>query len=132
MYPEIMVIPMREELTRAGVKEARTAAEVDAAVAQPGTTMVIVNSICGCAAGKMRPGVRMALQHTTKPEHAVTDMWLHFSGPDIDAVTVLTRSTKTMNVVRVTGDLRPLDLLHLSGKFGIPKVDPGAVMVPEK
>jgi len=55
MYPEIMVIPMREELTRAGLNEARTAAEVDAALAQPGTTMVVVNSICGCAAGKMRP-----------------------------------------------------------------------------
>ena len=70
--------------------------------------------------------------NTAQPEHTVTDMWLHFSGADIDAVTVLTRSAKTMNVVRITGDLRPLDLLHLSGKFGIPKVDPDAVMVPEK
>ena len=52
MYPEVMVIPMREELTRAGLKEVRSAAEVDAAVVQPGTTMVVVNSICGCAAGK--------------------------------------------------------------------------------
>ncbi|HET9098777.1 MAG TPA: BrxA/BrxB family bacilliredoxin, partial [Acidobacteriaceae bacterium] len=59
MYPEIMVIPMREELTRAGIQETRTAEEVDQALAKPGTTMVIVNSICGCAAGKMRPGVRM-------------------------------------------------------------------------
>jgi hypothetical protein len=58
MYPEIMVIPMREELSRAGIKEARTAEEVDAALAKPGTTMLVVNSICGCAAGKMRPGVR--------------------------------------------------------------------------
>ncbi|MCL2661426.1 MAG: BrxA/BrxB family bacilliredoxin, partial [Acidobacteriaceae bacterium] len=72
MYPEIMVIPMREELTRSGIKEARTAAEVDAALAQPGTTMVVVNSICGCAAGKMRPGVRLALQHATRPDNAVT------------------------------------------------------------
>ena len=56
MYPEIMVIPMREELTRAGIKEARTAEEVDAALAQPGTTMLVVNSICGCAAGKMQIG----------------------------------------------------------------------------
>ena len=62
MYPEIMLIPMREELTRAGLKEARTAAEVDAALAQPGTTMLVVNSVCGCAAGKMRPAVRLALQ----------------------------------------------------------------------
>ncbi len=53
MYPEIMLIPMREELTRAGLKEARTAAEVDAALAQPGTTMLVVNSVCGCAAGKV-------------------------------------------------------------------------------
>src|ERR1700683_472155 len=72
MYPEMMLIPMREELTKAGIAEARTAAEVDAAIAQPGITMLVVNSICGCAAGKMRPGVRLALQHTTKPDHAVT------------------------------------------------------------
>lgn len=81
MYPEIMVIPMREELTHAGVSEVRTPAEVDAAIAQPGTTMLIVNSICGCAAGKMRPGVRMAMQHTQKPDHAVTV----FAGQDRDA-----------------------------------------------
>ena len=81
MYPEIMVIPMREELTRAGITEARTGAEVDAAIAQPGTTMVVVNSVCGCAAGKMRPGVRMALQHTNKPDHSVTV----FAGQDREA-----------------------------------------------
>jgi len=81
MYPEIMVIPMREELTRAGVSEARTAAEVDAAIAQPGTTMLIVNSICGCAAGKMRPGVRLALHNANKPDHAVTV----FAGQDREA-----------------------------------------------
>ncbi len=81
MYPEIMVIPMREELTRAGIQEARTGAEVDAAIAQPGTTMVVVNSVCGCAAGKMRPGVRMALQHTSKPDHSVTV----FAGQDREA-----------------------------------------------
>lgn len=81
MYPEIMVIPMREEMTRAGVSEARTAADVNAAVAQPGTTMLVVNSICGCAAGKMRPGVRMAMQHATRPDHAVTV----FAGQDREA-----------------------------------------------
>ena len=81
MYPEIMVIPMREELVRAGIKETRTAADVDAAVAQPGTTMVVVNSICGCAAGKMRPGVRMALQHSNTPDHAITV----FAGQDTEA-----------------------------------------------
>ena len=81
MYPEIMVIPMREELTRAGIQEARSAEEVDAALAKPGTTMLVVNSICGCAAGKMRPGVRMALSHTTLPDQSVTV----FAGQDREA-----------------------------------------------
>ncbi len=81
MYPELMVIPMREELTKAGIAEARTAADVDAAMAQSGTTMVVVNSICGCAAGKMRPGVRLALQGAVKPDHAVTV----FAGQDREA-----------------------------------------------
>jgi len=77
----LMVIPMREELTKAGVAEARTAADVDAALAVPGTTMLVVNSICGCAAGKMRPGVRLALQNATKPDHAITV----FAGQDREA-----------------------------------------------
>ncbi len=81
MYPEIMVIPMREDLTRAGIAEARTAEEVDAALKQPGTTMVVVNSICGCAAGKMRPGVRMALGHGTLPDRSITV----FAGQDREA-----------------------------------------------
>ena len=81
MYPEIMVIPMREELTRAGLKETRTAAEVDAAMNEKGTTMVVVNSICGCAAGKMRPGVRLAMQNGTMPDHSVTV----FAGQDREA-----------------------------------------------
>jgi putative YphP/YqiW family bacilliredoxin len=72
---------MREELSKAGVVEARTGAEVDAALAKPGTTMLVVNSICGCAAGKMRPGVRLALQHATKPDQAVTV----FAGQDREA-----------------------------------------------
>ena len=81
MYPELMVIPMREELTRAGVTEARSSADVDAAVAQAGTTMLVVNSICGCAAGKMRPGVRMALQNKSLPDQAITV----FAGQDREA-----------------------------------------------
>lgn len=81
MYPELMLIPMREELTKAGIAEARSAADVDAALAQPGTTMVVVNSICGCAAGKMRPGVRLALQSAVKPDHAITV----FAGQDREA-----------------------------------------------
>ena len=81
MYPEIMVIPMREELTRAGIKEARTAPDVDNALAQPGTTMVVVNSICGCAAGKMRPGVRLALQNSVVPDNSIAV----FAGQDREA-----------------------------------------------
>ena len=81
MYPEIMVIPMREELTRVGLSETRTAAEVDSAMKQKGTTLVVVNSICGCAAGKMRPGVRLAMQNSTVPDHAVTV----FAGQDREA-----------------------------------------------
>jgi hypothetical protein len=64
------------------------------------------------------------------PKSALTDVWLHFSGGDIDHVTVLIRAAKDMNLIQVAGDLRPLDLLHLAGHFGIPKVDPNAVMVP--
>jgi bacilliredoxin len=81
MYPEIMIIPMREELTRLGIKEARTAEEVDRAVAQPGTTMIVVNSVCGCAAGRMRPAVRVALQNGERPTHAITV----FAGQDKEA-----------------------------------------------
>jgi hypothetical protein len=67
---------------------------------------------------------------TAEPQKTVTDMWLHFSGADVDGVTVLTRSSHMMNVVQVSCDLRPMDLMHLGGHFGIPKVDPSAVMVP--
>ncbi|MBI3475516.1 MAG: BrxA/BrxB family bacilliredoxin [Acidobacteria bacterium] len=81
MYPEIMVVPMREELTRLGVQELRTAAEVDQVLPQPGTTMVVVNSICGCAAGRMRPAVRMALQNAAKP----AKMFTVFAGQDLEA-----------------------------------------------
>ena len=81
MYPEIMVIPMREELTRLGIEELRTPEAVDRALAGPGTTMVVVNSICGCAAGRMRPAVRMALEKATHPDKAFTV----FAGQDIEA-----------------------------------------------
>ena len=76
-----MVMPMREELTRLGIKETRTVDEVDSAVKQPGTTMVVVNSICGCAAGKMRPAVRAALQNSARPDHTITV----FAGQDREA-----------------------------------------------
>jgi putative YphP/YqiW family bacilliredoxin len=82
MYPEMMVIPMREELVNAGIKETRTAEEVDAALAEPGTTLVVVNSICGCAAGKARPGIRMALSSSaSQPDRKITV----FAGQDREA-----------------------------------------------
>jgi putative YphP/YqiW family bacilliredoxin len=82
MYPELMVIPMREELVRAGIEETRTAEAVDAALARGGTTLVVVNSICGCAAGKMRPGVRLALTGAAHPpDHKITV----FAGQDREA-----------------------------------------------
>lgn len=81
MYPEIMVVPMREELTRLGIEELRNAEAVDQALTAPGTTMVIVNSICGCAAGRMRPAVRMALEKATHPDRSYTV----FAGQDTEA-----------------------------------------------
>ena len=82
MYPEFFIAPMREELTRLGVKELRTAKDVDDAVAgRPGTLMLVVNSVCGCAAGKARPGVALALQHGTRPDVVATV----FAGADVEA-----------------------------------------------
>jgi putative YphP/YqiW family bacilliredoxin len=72
---------MRAELTRLGVEELRTPAEVDAAVAAPGTLMIVVNSICGCAAGKARPGVAQALEHSVRPDRVATV----FAGADVEA-----------------------------------------------
>ncbi len=81
MYPEIMVVPMREELTRLGVEELRTPEAVDQALTQSGTTLVIVNSICGCAAGRMRPAVRQALQNGARPDKAYSV----FAGQETEA-----------------------------------------------
>jgi putative YphP/YqiW family bacilliredoxin len=81
-YPEIMIHPMREELTRLGVEELRTPEQVDEAIKNSkGTLMVVVNSICGCAAGKARPGVALALQHAPRPDKVATV----FAGGDIEA-----------------------------------------------
>ena len=77
-----MVVPMREELTRIGVQELKTANDVDREMqSQQGTTLVIVNSICGCAAGRMRPAVREALQNSSRPDRAFSV----FAGQDMEA-----------------------------------------------
>src|SRR5215207_2706072 len=81
-YPEIMIAPMRQDLTRLGAEELRTPAAVDETIRNSkGTLMVVVNSICGCAAGKARPGVALALQHDVKPDKIATV----FAGADIEA-----------------------------------------------
>ena len=72
MYDPELVQPMRDEVTRLGVEELRTPAEVEKAFARPGSTLVFVNSVCGCAAGGARPGLRMSLMSAKKPDHMVT------------------------------------------------------------
>jgi putative YphP/YqiW family bacilliredoxin len=80
-YPEPFIAPMRAELTALGARELRTVADVDQAVATPGVTMIVVNSVCGCAAGKARPGVAIALRHEPRPDLVATV----FAGGDIEA-----------------------------------------------
>jgi len=81
-YSELMIRPMREEVTRLGVRELRTVAEVDAALGPgEGTALVFVNSVCGCAAGAARPALGLALRHRIKPQYLYTV----FAGQDLDA-----------------------------------------------
>lgn len=81
-YDEEMIAPMREELTALGIRETRTAAEVEEVIAAKGTTLLVVNSVCGCAAAQARPGVAEAFQKTDKkPDHAITV----FAGNDREA-----------------------------------------------
>ena len=80
-YPEYLVAPMRRELTELGVQECRTAAAVDDVMKTPGVVMMVVNSVCGCAAGKARPGIAKALEHPNRPDVLATV----FAGADIEA-----------------------------------------------
>ena len=80
-YPEPFIQPMRAELTRLGFEDLRTPDAVDEAVKQPGTTMIVVNSVCGCAAGKARPGIALALTRGKRPDHLTTV----FAGADLEA-----------------------------------------------
>ncbi|WP_194768640.1 BrxA/BrxB family bacilliredoxin [Tamlana sp. I1] len=82
MYPAELVKPMREDLTKVGFEELHTSQEVDSALAKSGTTLVVVNSVCGCAAANARPGARMSLDNAKKPDHIVTV----FAGVDKEAV----------------------------------------------
>ena len=81
-YPEYLIAPMRGEMTDMGAREVRTAQAVDEVVTHSGgVVMLVVNSVCGCAAGKARPGVAMALSHDVKPDHLTTV----FAGADVEA-----------------------------------------------
>lgn len=82
MYPEELVIPMKEELTVVGFNELTTAQAVEDALANSGTTLLVINSVCGCAAGSARPAARLSLAHDKTPDHLVTA----FAGFDLDAV----------------------------------------------
>lgn len=81
MYPEEIVKPMKEDLTAVGFRELYTPEDVDVAMAQPGTTLIVVNSVCGCAAANARPGVKMSFQHSKKPKNLYTV----FAGVDKEA-----------------------------------------------
>ncbi len=81
MYPADLIKPMREDLTSIGFQELHTEAEVDEAIAKNGTTLVVVNSVCGCAAANARPGARMSLQNSKRPDNLVTV----FAGVDKEA-----------------------------------------------
>jgi putative YphP/YqiW family bacilliredoxin len=82
MYPAELVKPMREDLTNVGFEELHTAESVEAAIAKEGTTLIVVNSVCGCAAANARPGARMSLQNTKRPDNITTV----FAGVDREAV----------------------------------------------
>jgi putative YphP/YqiW family bacilliredoxin len=80
-YPEILIQPMREDLTRYGVQETRSPEAVDAVIRENNTVMIVVNSVCGCAAGRARPAIGMALKHSVLPDKVVTV----FAGGDVEA-----------------------------------------------
>jgi putative YphP/YqiW family bacilliredoxin len=82
MYPAELVKPMREDLTKVGFEELHTSEAVESALSKEGTTLIVVNSVCGCAAANARPGARMSLENSKRPDHIVTV----FAGVDKDAV----------------------------------------------
>jgi len=124
MYPEPMIAPMRQDLTRYGIEETRTAADVEKAVNQGGTVMIVVNSVCGCAAGKMRPAVGRAMQHSSLPDKSVTV----FAGQDRDA-TEKARAyfTGFMPSSPSIGILRDGKLVYMMERYQIESRDAGSI-----
>lgn len=112
-YPEQFLTPMRRDLTQYGIEETRTPADVDRALAPgSGTVMVVVNSVCGCAAGKARPGVGMALGHSTTPNKTVTV----FAGGDDAAVAhvraLLAPYPPSSPSIALFQDGKPVHMIH--------------------
>ena len=111
-YPEHLLVPMREDLTKFGVEEARTPEDVDRILARPGTTMMITNSVCGCAAGRARPAIGMALQHAVKPDNTATV----FAGGDVAAVDHLREILKdyppSSPSIALFKDGKPVKMIH--------------------
>ena len=119
MYPEEMVKPMRAELSDAGFQELHTAEAVENAMKQEGTTLVIVNSVCGCAARNARPGAKMSLDGTKKPNNLVTV----FAGVDKDAVDAVRQhmfpfppSSPSMALFRNGELVHMLERHHIEGR----------------
>jgi putative YphP/YqiW family bacilliredoxin len=112
-YPEEFIGPMREELTRLGVHETRTPEQVDAALAPGGgTVMMVVNSMCGCAAGRARPGISLALKHSVLPDKVATV----FAGGDVEATARVREYLRdyppSSPSVALFRDGRPVFMLH--------------------
>jgi putative YphP/YqiW family bacilliredoxin len=120
-YPEEFIAPMRAELTRHGVEEARTPADVDRLLAQEGTLLMVVNSICGCAAGRARPAVGMALQSPLRPTRAATV----FAGGDSAAVAhlreIVSEYPPSSPSMILFQDGKPVYMLH---RYEIERRDP--------
>jgi putative YphP/YqiW family bacilliredoxin len=114
-YPEQFIVPMRADLTRYGVEEARTPQDVDRLLAPgSGTVMMVVNSVCGCAAGRARPGIGLALQHTVRPSKAATV----FAGADEAAVAhlrdILSAFPPSSPSIALFQDGKPVYVVHRS------------------
>jgi putative YphP/YqiW family bacilliredoxin len=112
-YPERFLIPMREDLTRFGVEETRTPADVDRVLAPgSGSVLMIVNSVCGCAAGKARPAVGMALQHAVRPSKVASV----FAGGDEEATAhlrqILSEYPPSSPSMALFQDGKPVFMLH--------------------
>lgn len=119
-----MIAPFRQELTRFGIQETRTAQEVETAVESPGTVMVVVNSVCGCAAGKMRPAVGRVMSHSTLPDRSVTV----FAGQDREATEKARSYFKGYNPSSPSiGLLRDGQLVYMMERHQIESRDAGAI-----